>query len=142
MSDRSSSLRHVGLVFAGGMFGAVTRVALATWFPVRPGSYPWTTFGENLTGAFLLGFVLSFLAETRETDPTVRLLVGTGVLGAFTTYSTLAIEVSDLLGDGVVGTAITYAVASVALGVIAALLGIVTGGSLARRGGWAPRGNG
>ena len=120
-------LRHVGLVFLGGTLGAVVRVALATWVPVTVGAYPWTTFVENVTGAFLLAAVLTTVAVRGSLDPTVRLLVGTGVLGAFTTYSTLGVEVVDLLAMGSVGTAALYTVGSLATGLLAALAGILVG---------------
>lgn len=123
----SPSLRHIGLVFLGGTLGAVTRVAFATWFPVAVGAWPWTTFVENVTGAFLLAAVLTVVAARRSLDPTVRLLVGTGALGAFTTYSTLAVEVTDLVAAGNVATVAIYTVGSVATGMLAALAGVVVG---------------
>ncbi len=127
MALGSPSLRHIGLVFLGGTVGAVARVAFATWFPVTVGAYPWTTFAENVTGAFLLAAVLTVIAAHRSLDPNVRLLVGTGTLGAFTTYSTLAVEVTDLLAAGRVGTVALYSVGSLGAGILAALAGITVG---------------
>jgi len=117
--------------------GTVVRVALATWLPVAVGVYPWTTFVENVTGAFLLAAVLTVVAAKRSLDPTVRLLVGTGALGAFTTYSTLAVEVTDLMAAGSVATVVIYTVGSLTTGMLAALAGVVAGRRLGRGAGTA-----
>ncbi len=114
-------------VFLGGAVGAVARVAFATWFPADPGTYPWTTFAENVVGAFLLGLVLTILLRSTGLDRRIQLLVGTGALGAFTTYSTLAIELDQLLRDGAVPVASAYAVASLLAGLLAALGGMGLG---------------
>jgi fluoride exporter len=126
-------LRSVGLVFLGGAIGAVSRVAFATWFPTQPGAYPWTTFFENVVGAFLLALVLTVLAMPSQPTPRVQLLVGTGVLGAFTTYSTFAVELERLLDGGVPGVAAAYAGASLVTGVLAAAVGIALGRGIAGR---------
>ncbi len=135
MPARTPPLRNLGYVAAGGAVGAVARVALAVGFPPQPGGVPWVTFLENVTGAFLLAWLLTLLTERLAFDPTVRLLLCTGALGAFTTYSTLAVEVDGLLRTGEGPLAGLYAVASVVLGLFAALLGI----RLAR---WRPRASG
>jgi fluoride exporter len=121
---RRFHVAEVALVAAGGMVGALARVAIAERFPVAAGSLPWTTLAENVTGAFLLGLVLTLLAERFAAGPSVRLVVCTGMLGAFTTYSTLAVELVVLADDGHVPLAGAYAVASLVLGLLAALVGI------------------
>lgn len=118
---------HLGLVFLGGTVGAVVRVAFARWFPVSVGAFPWTTFVENVTGAFLLATVLTIVAVRRVVDPTVRLLVGTGALGAFTTYSTLAVELVSLRADGHLLMLALYSAGSLATGILAAVAGIAVG---------------
>jgi fluoride exporter len=123
-AGRHTGLREVALVALGGAVGAVARVGLAERFPVTPGRIPWTTLAENVAGAFLLGLVLTLLAERVAAGPGWRLVLCTGALGAFTTYSTLAIELVRLTGDGQARTAGAYAVASLVLGLAAALLGI------------------
>lgn len=120
-------LRDVGLVFLGGSVGGVVRVAFAAWFPVGVGAYPWTTFIGNVTGAFLLAAVLTTVAVRCSLDPTVRLLVGTGVLGGFTTYSTLAVEVVGLMTEDRLATLAIYSGGSLATGILAALAGIAFG---------------
>lgn len=133
MSTQLPSARNVALVGAGGAVGALARVALASWFPVATDGFPWTTFLENLAGAFLLGLVLTLLTERVTADPALRLAVCTGGLGAFTTYSTLATELGTLAADGHGLVAATYAVASLAGGLAAALVGIRLAGRWAWR---------
>jgi len=88
----------------------------------------------NIVGAFLLGVLLPGLARRGSDEGrrrTVRLLLGTGFLGGFTTYSTLAVDTVTMLGDGRPGHATGYAVATVLLGGLASYAGIRLG--LARR---------
>jgi fluoride exporter len=116
--------RHVLLVAAGGTVGASARVGLSEVFPVLPAGLPWTTLAENVSGAFALAFVLTLLAERVPASPQVQLAVGTGTLGAFTTYSTLAEEVVARLGDGHVLLATGYGTASLLAGLVAAVAGV------------------
>jgi fluoride exporter len=129
---RRTGLREVALVAVGGAVGAIARVGLAERFPGTPGRIPWTTLAENVTGALLLGFVLTLLAERIAAGPAVRLAVCTGALGAFTTYSTFAVELVRLAEGGAVLTAAAYAAGSLALGLLAALLGVRLARSLPR----------
>lgn len=121
--------RNLIAVAIGGAVGALARVGLATAFPTDPGHLPWVTLVGNLAGALTLGAVLTWLTERVQVDPVVRLAIGTGVLGAITTYSTLAVEVGGLLDAGRVLLAGGYAGGSLGLGLIGAVLGI----RLARR---------
>ncbi|WP_425307633.1 CrcB family protein [Ammonicoccus fulvus] len=115
--------RLLALVFAGGAVGTLARALLESAFPVGPGAFPWTTFGINIGGAFSLGLLLTVLARLGPDGgwrQAVRLGLGTGLLGGFTTYSLLAVETLQrlpLVGLG-------YAIASVVLGVAAAGLGV------------------
>lgn len=136
MTPRLPSIRNVGLVAAGGAIGAVARVALATWFPTAEGALPWTTLAENVVGAFVLAVVLGVLTERVAADPAVRLFVGTGALGAFTTYSALAVELDRLLAGGHVVTAGAYAAASLTVGLLAAVAGLRVGRRLPRDPTW------
>lgn len=124
--------RHLAAVAVGGAIGALARVALGTVFPPVPGQLPWVTLVENLGGALALAFVLTWLTERVRSDPMVRLSVCTGMLGAFTTYSTFSVELAGLLTGGHLLLGAGYAVGSLIFG----LLGAVTGIRLARR----PRG--
>lgn len=121
--------RHLAAVAAGGAIGSLARVALATAFPPVPGHLPWVTLVENLGGTLALAFVLTWLTERVRSDPMLRLAVCTGMLGAFTTYSTLTVELGGLLAGGRILVAVGYAAGSLTFGVLGAVIGI----RLARR---------
>lgn len=122
------------LVAAGGSVGVLVRALLAAAWPVTPGGWPWTTFGINLVGSLLLGALLGVLQRGPDVGRrrAVRLGLGTGVLGGFTTYSTFALEVQQLLAAGHVVAGVAYGLGSVVLGVVAAGAGIVAAGRVAR----------
>ncbi|MCW2777934.1 MAG: CrcB protein [Frankiales bacterium] len=85
----------VGLVAVGGAAGAVARYGLAQVLPATPHGLPVATLLTNLVGCLLLGL----LVGRRPDDPVLRPLVGTGVLGGFTTMSTLALQTDRLVDD-------------------------------------------
>lgn len=119
--------RMVALVAVGGMVGTGARYLLSATIPPQ-GGWPTATFVENVVGAFLLGGLLEALlrrgAESRR-GRLVRLGLGTGVLGGFTTFSSLGLELERLLAAGAIGTAVAYAAASLACGLLACVLGVV-----------------
>lgn len=114
-------------VFLGGMCGTGLRYWFEQMWPASGASWPWGTFAVNLTGAFILGALLetlTLLGPDGGWRQRARLFLGTGVCGAFTTYSALALEISTLARHGFSGIAIGYALASVAAGLAAAIAGI------------------
>ena len=119
----------VAVVAAGGAVGSLARYGVSHALPPRDG-IPVGTLAENVVGAFLLGLLLEALmragAENRRRRA-LRLGLGTGLLGGFTTYSALALEVHGLWSDGRVGTALAYGAATVVLGALAATGGILVG---------------
>ncbi len=95
-----------------------------------------TTFAINAAGAFLLGLLLEGLARTGPDTgwrQRVRLGLGTGVLGSFTTYSTLAVDVDELLRGQHWWAAGSYAAGSVLAGLVATVLGIALGARISCR---------
>lgn len=81
------------LVATGGFFGAITRFAISNWFKKRNKTqFPLATFLINITGAFLLGYIIGNGVTTGW-----QLLLGTGFMGAFTTFSTFKLEAVQLL---------------------------------------------
>lgn len=117
-------------VAAGGALGSLARYGLTLAVPSH-GGWPVVTLAENLVGAFLLGLLLQLLALAgRETARRrwLRLTLGTGVLGGFTTYSALALEARGLLAGGRTGLALAYALVTVAGGTVAGLLGVLLAG--------------
>ena len=118
--------RFVLVVITGGVFGALARYGLSQLLP-SPGGWPLPTLVINLSGAFLLGLLLEALVR-RGPDAgrlrMIRLLAGTGFMGAFTTYSTLALETNALFSEGRSTDAIAYVAATVLGGAIATVAGI------------------
>jgi CrcB protein len=115
------------LVFIGGTLGVLARAGLDHWFPTEAG-FPVTTFVLNIAGALALAILVEMLAQ-RSSEAghrrAARLLLGTGVLGGFTTYSALAVQTDTLLRAGEVATAFAYSGGTVALGFVASLAGVV-----------------
>jgi len=112
----------------GGAAGAAARygVQLALYPLVARSGFPWAVLSINVLGSFGLGLTLSLVGRGVWPD-TARLAFGTGVLGAFTTFSTFSVELDGLLLRGAGGLAAWYAGLSVVLGVLAAVLGRVIG---------------
>jgi CrcB protein len=102
-------------VAAGGAFGAWTRWQLSA---LAPG--PWTTVGINVVGSALLGALVVSPLAAREPW---RTLLGVGVLGGFTTFSTFSVDVASRLREGAWGEAAALAAVSLLGGVAGALLG-------------------
>ncbi|MUM17651.1 camphor resistance protein CrcB [Mycobacterium sp. CBMA 623] len=116
-------------MFLGGMVGTALRYWFELMWPASGTSWPWGTFAANLSGAFILGALLetlTLLGPDAGWRQRLRLCLGTGLCGAFTTYSALALEVSTLTRHGFTGIGVGYALVSVAAGLAAALAGIAT----------------
>jgi CrcB protein len=126
--------RSLGLVFAGGSVGTAARYGLSRLvLPVS--GVPVGTLAVNVVGAFVLGLLLERLARTGPDDGRrrdLRLGVGTGVLGGFTTYSALATDTASLLSAGRLAGAAGYAFGTLVLGLLAAATGIWVAGRGAR----------
>lgn len=120
--------RTLALIAAGGAIGALGRYGLTRAFPVAPGTFPTTTLAINVAGAGALAFLLETLARRGAPDHWVRLAIGVGLLGAFTTFSTLAAEVALLWRDGHAALAVGYSVASIVGGAIAVGAGLAAAG--------------
>ncbi|RUR03447.1 fluoride efflux transporter FluC [Labedella endophytica] len=123
--------RSVLLVFAGGVVGTGIREGFALAFPAASGGFPTTIFVINVLGAFVLGALLEVLARSGPDDGgrrSMRLLLGTGLLGGFTTYSAFAVDTAVLLGDAL-PVALLYAGATLVVGLVSAFVGIVAAGA-------------
>jgi fluoride exporter len=116
-------------IVAGGAAGTLARAALAEALPHSAGEWPWATFAVNLAGTALLAWWTTRLAEMVAPTRFWRFLLGTGVCGAFTTFSTFQVETIRLARDGGVALAAGYAAASLAAGMALAVAATV----LARR---------
>lgn len=128
-------LASVGLVFAGGAVGTLVRYLLGDALP-DPDGIPITIFAINVTGAFLLGWLLEGLARRGPDEGRrrrMRLLLGTGVLGGYTTYSAFAVDTDGLLAADRFVAAAGYGVATVLVGAAASVAGIALAAWLHRR---------
>lgn len=106
------------LVFLGGGFGSLARYGMSLWVgSLWDGSYPLGTFLINLLGCFLIGF-LGGLSERVTVDPQVRLLLQTGFLGGFTTFSSFGLETVQLFRRGEGAVASSYLLGSNLLGIV------------------------
>jgi CrcB protein len=111
----------------GGALGAAARYGLAQLVPLEAGSFPWATWWTNVGGSFVLGVVLMVLVGRFPSDRLGRPFLATGFLGAFTTYSTFAVQAVVLARDGSGALAGAYVGASLAAGFTAVGAGILVG---------------
>ncbi len=119
------------IVGAGGFIGAITRYILALWIGQRWGrSFPLGTFVINITGSFLIGILMTLMAERIIENPQWRLLLVVGFLGAYTTFSTFEYETGALLRDSEWLYAGLNVIGSVVVGFIALKLGEVIAKSI------------
>ncbi|UGS37039.1 CrcB family protein [Capillimicrobium parvum] len=121
----SISQVRLAAIVAGGAAGALARAGLAEALPHAAGGWPWATFIANLAGALFLGWLLTRLAERVAPTTHWRPLLGTGLAGALTTFSTFQVEIFTLMHDGHGGLGIAYALTSVAAGMALAVAGVV-----------------
>src|SRR3954470_7587371 len=90
----------LAVIAVGGMIGASARYGVAQLLPARPGAFPWPTFWTNLSGSLVLGVLFVVLTERRQRAGYARPFLTTGILGAYTTFSTFAVEADVLARDG------------------------------------------
>ena len=108
--------REIAAIFAGGALGTLVRAALAEAFPHPATAWPWPTFGVNIVAAFLLGYFVTRLQERLPLSSYRRPLLGTGLCGGLSTFSTMQVELLNMLSAHAWGLAAGYAAASIAAG--------------------------
>ena len=126
----------IGLVAVGGAAGAASREGLSLVIP-NLGEVPVAIPIINVIGAFLLGYLyeaVTRLDSARPTGKNLKLLLGTGFCGGFTTYSSLATDTAVLFRDGLPGSALIYALATVIVGACATWAGIAVASAVNNRG--------
>ena len=115
------------LAAVGGALGALARSGVATALPPSPGGWPWATLLVNLTGCLLIGVLLAVLHSRFPASTWWRPFLAVGVLGGYTTFSTLMYETMRLVEDGDLLRAGANSLGSIVAGLMAVYLGIVLG---------------
>jgi CrcB protein len=121
--SRRRDPRAVGAVALGGALGAPARYGISQLVHITPGSFPWGTFWTNVSGSFAIGLFLALVLRRLPAARYLRPFVASGFLGAYTTYSTFAVETDLLVRNGRAGIALAYVAASIVVGLPAAWIG-------------------
>ncbi|WP_430334765.1 fluoride efflux transporter FluC [Rhodococcus sp. ACT016] len=114
----------LAVICVGGAIGALARYGFIQAWPTPPGQFPWAVFMINVVGSFLIGVLVVAVTEVWTTHPLVRPFLGVGILGGFTTFSTYADGVRELLAPGTVAVGFAY-LAGTLLGALLATLAAV-----------------
>ena len=118
--------RVLATIALGGALGAAARYGVAQAVPVHGAvGFPWATFWTNVSGSLALGAILTLVLERFPPTRYLRPFLATGFLGAFTTYSTFAVETDLLAVHGAIVRAVTYAIGSLIAGFVAVWIGMV-----------------
>ena len=120
------------MVGIGGFIGAVARFWLGGYIGQRMGTkFPYGTFVINCSGSFIIGLVVTLLAERSHWSPNLRYLIPIGFVGAYTTFSTFEYETLRAFQDGQILAAALNVALSVFVGFIAVWLGVIAGRAVA-----------
>ncbi len=134
---RARFRRGVGPVVAvavGGAVGGCARYGIDQLLPTRGDGFPWGTFAVNVGGSFLLALLLVLVLGVWPPTRYVSPLLAVGVLGSFTTFSTLMVDVSQLFAGGDAIVAGSYLLTSITAGLASTSAGLLTGRGIAARG--------
>lgn len=116
------------MVGIGGFLGAVARFWLGGYIGARMGTrFPYGTLVINCTGCFLIGFVVTIMAERTHWNPNLRYLIPIGFIGAYTTFSTFEFETFRAMQDGDMLIAFLNVAISLVAGFLAVWLGVIAG---------------
>jgi CrcB protein len=108
--------RELAAVFAGGALGTLARAALSNAFRHPATAWPWPTFAVNIAAALLLGYFVTRLQERLPVAGYRRPLLGTGLCGGLSTFSTMQVELLKMIDAHAWSLALGYATASIAAG--------------------------
>jgi fluoride exporter len=117
--------RELGAIFLGGALGALLRAGVTEALPGPGVGWPWATFIVNVVGAALLGYWFTALPHTQYRRP----LLTTGFCGALTTFSTVQLELLEMIEAGRVALACLY----LGISIVAGLVGVQAATAVGRR---------
>jgi CrcB protein len=129
-SERAPRRAILAAIALGGAAGSPARYAVGRIVHTSAGGFPWGTFSVNVAGSFLLGALLTLVVERWPPTRYVRPFAAIGFLGGFTTFSTYTVETNLLVKDGKVVLAFGYLVATLVVGLVASIAGIISVRSL------------
>ncbi|EPT8860835.1 TPA_asm: fluoride efflux transporter CrcB [Listeria innocua] len=115
-----------------GALGGMCRYAMNLW--LGGGDFPYATLAVNLIGCFLLAFLMQFLAEKSRISLVILNGIGTGFIGAFTTFSAFSVDTIELLQQGEMVLAISYILVSLIGGLVMVKFGRTFSNKLLKRG--------
>jgi CrcB protein len=118
--------RELAAIFAGGALGTLLRAGLADAFPHPATAWPWPTFTVNIVAALMLGYAVTRLQERLPMSSYRRPLLGTGLCGGLSTFSTMQVEILKMIDAHAWGLAAGYAVTSITCGYAAIYLATTT----------------
>ena len=119
-------MRLFWAVASGAAMGGLARYYLAGIIQQHAGpDFPVGTLVINITGSFILGFIMRYALQSGAVSPEMRALLTTGFCGGYTTFSTFSYETALLLEDGAYGRAALYVGASVLISLLGTILGFV-----------------
>jgi CrcB protein len=110
--------REVAAIFLGGMAGSLLRVWLGRTFSAGVADWPWATFAINASGSFVLACIATHI-QLRMRPSYLAPLIGVGFCGAYTTFSTMQIEILQMVDHGRYALALGYAASSILAGYLA-----------------------
>jgi CrcB protein len=116
-------LRRLAAIYVGGVLGALARVGLSEATPHGPDGWPWATFAVNMAGALLLGYFVARLRDHPE-DSLAHPFLTTGICGTLTTFSTMQLELFEMVDGGYLGLAAAYVAVTLAAGYAFVRVGI------------------
>lgn len=123
------------LLGIGGFIGSNLRYWVSSWAMNYFGSYmPYGTLVVNGIGSFVLGFLTIYGTEVVELDPRIRIFIGTGMMGAFTTFSSFSLETFSLMKESNYVLAFSNIFANVIVGLCAVWLGFIAAKYLHKEG--------
>ncbi|WP_084518204.1 fluoride efflux transporter CrcB [Microtetraspora niveoalba] len=125
---RGRALGVLGVIALGGGLGSIARYLVGSAVPAGADGFPWGTLVVNLTGCLVLGALMVFVLQVWPPSRYVRPFLGVGFLGGYTTFSTVAVEITRLAAP----TAAVYAVVSLAAGLAAVWCGMTVARLVAR----------